>query len=377
MSASRDKGGIRALVERPNTGSTIDYGNARVRSRRTGLLGTAGLDRLVEAPDLGALVRELSRTRYAPYIEKHALTAPAATAVGLASAEMLADEYRRVVSFYPSDLGRRLVVLAAAWDIEDVKSVLRAAYAGQPTEQTVASFIGAGVTIARRDLIMLAGEESVGDVVSLASTLHMPYARTLRKAAARYAEGQTLAALESVLDQEYARWATAEFRAMRDGGGSAGFYVATRSDARNIMVALRWLRAGNRIGEDATPRSLANSYLLEGGRAVDYARFRRLVSAGSLERAADQLVGTPYGKMVAAELPESVLSDSLAPIERVLSTAGLAKTVREGSRDVLGMDLPVAYLLALQTEAANVRVLARGKAFGIPAEMLNAEVTRV
>lgn len=377
MSAGRDKTTIRALVDRPSTGSTIDYGNARVRSRRTGLLSADELTLLIEAPDITTLVRELSRTRYAPYLERYSLTAKPARAVGLAAAELVADEYGRVVSFYPAELARRLVVLATAWDIEDVKTVVRAAYAGQPPEDTIASFIGAGVTIGRRDLVQLAREGSVGDVVSLASTLHMPYARTLRLAAARYAEGQTLAAFESVLDQEYALWASRELGAMRDGGGAAGAYFRTHTDARNIMTALRWQRSGGNLDAETTPRALAALYLLEGGAYIDLARFRRMVTASSVEQAVDRLAGTPYGRTLSAALPEYLLADSLAPIDRALSGGALATAIREGRRDVLGMGLPVAYLLALQAEAANLRVLARGKAFGIPTPLLETELTRV
>lgn len=390
------------MTSRMLGGASIDYANARVRARRAKLMRAADYEPLLGAPDLPSLLAELGRGKYADDIERSMLTLAGAPIVGRATGDYFARELALVLKLYDARDGRSLLAMAAMWDIEDLKTVVRSAYAGQPAAATIASFRGGGVTIGHDELAMLAREQSVEAVVAMASTLNLPYARALRDGAKRYAVSKTLSDFEAALDRQYAEWASAELDAVR-GGGLAGDYLRRVVDVRNIMTAMRWLAAGGvgmaggaasaaagrgaargreqaadiSVGLHGDTRDFVKGYFLPGGAEVDISRFRRMLAAGSIEGAIPVLAATPYARILRSVFSEYALSGSLAEYDRALSQRLMSDTVRTGKRDLLGMGVPVAYLLALEAEVANLRVIAHGKAFGIPNDMLGKELNVV
>lgn len=395
----------RRMTARARGGAGIDYANARVRARRAKLLRAGDYTTLLEQPNLESVLAELNHGKYAEDIERSMVALSGAPVVGRATGDFFTRELALVLKLYSPKEGRALMVLAAMWDIEDLKTVVRSAYAGQPAATTIASFRGGGVTIGHDELAMLAREQSVEAVVATASTLSLPYAAALRAGAKQYAASKTLSDFEAAIDREYAEWAAGELQAAK-GGGLAGEYVQRMIDVRNIMTALRLLSSGGvgqslsaaasasaasshvqaRAGRQenasaAAPttsvREFIRTYFLPGGAALDVPHFRRMLNSGSVEESINALASTPYARTLRHVLGEYALSGSLAEFERVLTQLVLRETVRVGKRDLLGMGVPAAYLLSLQAEVANLRVIAHGKAFGIPNEMLSKELNLV
>lgn len=391
------------MTSRMLGGASVDYANARVRGRRAKLMRGVDYEPLLGASDLASLLAELSHSKYADDIERSMLSLTGAPIVGRATGDYFARELALVLKLYDAREGRSLLALAAMWDIEDLKTVVRSAYAGQPAAVTIASFRGGGVTIGHDELALLAREQSVEAVVSVASTLNLPYARALRDGAKRYAVSKTLSDLEAALDRQYAEWAAAELDAAPHGGGLAGDYLRRMIDVRNIMTAMRWLASGgiavagdgalaaggrtsakgrqqgaaDTVGVPGEARDFVKGYFLPGGAEVDVSRFRRMLAAESVEAAIPVLAATPYARILRSVFGEYALSGSLAEYDRALSQRIVSDTVRTGKRDLLGMGVPVAYLLALEAEVANLRIIAHGKAFGIPNAMLSKELNVV
>lgn len=365
------KAASQRIVELPSRASSLEYANARIRGRRKHLLTEAQYERMLETGSLAELLVVLGSTRYRDDVDSVSLTNSGPGIVGLAASDVLHREFALVIRLLSDPQRRALIALAAEWDVEDIKTVVRGVFAGEPPEEIVSSFGGPGVTISHAELGFLARQSDVEGVVALASTLSLPYRSALRAGAERYAVNEALVEFEASLDQSYATWAAHEFQRARGGSALAREYFGRRVDARNIITAMRWARAVEAPDAD----SAYERYFLAGGfDPVVEELFPKLVAMDSVEDVVKALRHSRYAQLLKQSLPEYLLSGSLSEFDRAMQAAATRDVISEGRRDLLGLGLSVAYIVALQNEALNLRILAHGKAFGIPSDLLRREM---
>lgn len=354
--------------------STIEYANARVRSHRARLFTQADYDGMMGQASLEQLRVYLESTKYASAIEANSLTRKGASVVGFAVNSFLQNEFRWVSKFYTPAQRRLIDAIAGEWDFSDLKTVVRGIYSGTSPEEIIASFSGAGIVISREALGMLAKQNSLQDAVTLASTLNFPYANALRLGAERFAITEALVEFEASLDQAYFSWAL-DLLNHRGGRGSVAYtYIREKIDIRNIMTLARIIVSNETFGT----RDEAVRYYLAGGVAVTEEKtFARLASLSSLDDLARALGTTPLRKVIRSEIAEYLISGSLSGLDRALNLRSLKKVVEVGHRDLAGVGLPIAYLLSLENETINIRIIAYAKAYGVPDSMIREEIALV
>lgn len=354
---------------------SIEYANSRVRGQRTKLISNDELLRLLGMDTVQEMITYLSGSKYDKYLSKSALTQEGASIVGLAAAEYLHEATRQTVNLYPPQSAQCLVVLAAQGDITDLKTLVRGKLAGTASDVLIDSFIGAGITIARKDLQLLATAPSLQDAITMASALAMPYARAFREGA-RLVKGSeerlsdALAQFELVLDRTYYTWALDTLSGSGDRSDITYDYIRRNIDIGNIILAMRAVIAQIDV-------SAVQTYFIEGGSSIDRRKFIKLVKAQSIDELVDLLRNTPYFRVLDKALPEYVLSNSLSAFDSELHLWVYKEMLRTGKRDYLGLGLPVAYLLALQAETTNLRIIAHAKEFSIAPEVIREELILV
>ena len=320
-----------------------DYGyiNARIKVMRNHLLD----DRL-----LGAALEAQSYQEFLRVLAESALSADLgdATAQGAGLPELDAALSRnffntanKVVRLADGDAKNEIGVLLEKWDLTNLKTLARGITAGRPPEGIQAGLIPGG-TLKQSALSAAAG----GDLGSAAQAITLsghPLAGAFRDGVAAYAQSGRLLDLEIALDQGYYRQALRVAR-----GTTLRRYLSREIDINNALTA-RALRGESAGAEVFVP----------GGRGIDAAGFARL-AAGDAGGAGD----------LAPIIEAPTLEDAEVAARRLLDQA--ARDVSMG--DPLGVGVAIDFLRRKEIEIAKVRLIGRGKFYGVPADQLRREV---
>ena len=120
------------------------YAIARLRGMRSHLLRRSFYERLMEAPDITTMIKELMDTPYAPFIEKHVVEGMTSASVDEALKDGMVAAYRKVLSFLDKESQTLLRTLLGRWDVFNVKTILRGAHSHVAAEDVVDSLLPVG-----------------------------------------------------------------------------------------------------------------------------------------------------------------------------------------------------------------------------------------
>lgn len=352
--------------------STREYAAVRVASHRAQLLRTAQYESLLAAPSIDALLGVLDGTVYRRALERENYRYAGTQLVDAATGTHVADEYRFVVEFFERKQLMSIDLLAAIADRRDMKTVLRGKYAGAAPAEIIASLAGPGITVPRPALELLAAAPSLEEAVRVASSISMSYAEALREGAETFAITDSFIAFENAIDADF--FTTAYERLVHSGReGAQGFaYLQAVIDEINVMTLARAIFGGSPLHE----KEFTERYRIIGGRLFkDEMSFIKASRCASISELGAHLGRTLAGRVIRAEEGEYELSSSLSSLERALHREVIKPFVQQGKRAPLAEDRGFSYLLALENEAINIRVIARGADFGIPADMRRREMT--
>lgn len=354
--------------------STVEYASARVRSHRAKLFKAPLYDELLNAESLKAIQEILESTKYRKVLSKHTLKSSGARAIGDAVDEYLTEEYQFCRRFYTDSQAVSLEVLSGALDIVDLKTVIRGKYAGASYDEIVATFFGPGLCINRPTLLLLAKQESLEDVVLTATTLNIPFAAAIKLGAERFAISNALSEVELSLDQAYFSWAFEKCHRQKENETPIVSYLRDRVDVQNIMTVARFVVAQSFAGE---PPALA-TYYLEGGVVFPTLKmFKKAAQASSIDELLTFIKVPRFAHLVQSQLAEYNISDSLASLDRILNVDVVMRAINAGKREIESIGVSVAYLLALENEVKNIRLIAHAKAFKLQAPTIRKELVGV
>lgn len=348
----------------------IEYANARIRGARSRLLDASTLDAYLGEPDFESFLRRLGDGPYGPYLEDARLTRTGLDAVGEAFRAALSDAYAFVAGLLGGGYRENFVTYAGRWDVQDLKTIVRGKLAGASPQEILSSLVGMGAVMPRSDLELLAEQADVGAVVSLAMTLGMSYASALSTGYATYQVKEALSDFELELDRAYLDWAFGRLRSSSQGGRMVREMLRSDVDVTNAVTAARVVDAGRTVDE-------VERYHLSGGEGIDLKAFMKLTTSRDVPELLERLGSTPLRGSVPAAQEAYVLHGTVGAVERALRMRIVRKVLAEGSSDVLGFGVPLAYVLSKEIEIANLRIIAHGKLHGIPAESLEKEIVRV
>jgi len=332
--------------------SDFGYVNARVRGMGSRLLAPETYQAALTAEDFRGFTAVLGQSPYA-----HALEEAQAQGDGLRAVDRaLADDFhattRSMLGFSDGAPRRMIAALLRRYDLEDLKTVARAHHAGRDPSDLGQALTGAGELRPATIESLVAASDLPAAGQALSVTKH-PLARAFVHAARGYAGDHDLLTFELALDHAHFRLLSEE---AEDGGTSDTFrrHVEREIDAANLRTALKV--AGRDIDADAL--------FVEGGREIKRETFLQLAQAGLSGLSA---VGSGTFAPVAK-------AEDLAGAERAVRTA-LDEAARKAAiRDPLGIGVVIRYLRAKETEAAKLRLLARGAYYGVPRGDLEKEL---
>lgn len=358
--------GIMRAVRAPETDNV--YAAARIRGMRSRLLARDFYDRLLEAPDATRVAKELLETQYGPDLQVIAARegfVPAAVEVALKA--HIIRTVRRVMSLLDPAARAQLAALTGRWDVFNLKTVLRGAHRHVLVEETVSGFYPAG-SLGEGELEALAALDDVGAVIDTLATWGVPYATPLRLAYPQYSASAEIVALEIALDRHYAEWASRWLA--REDATVARRVFRVQIDTTNLVTVFRAIKAEAEF-------SAVEPYFLEGGRVVTRELMAELTGLADVDHVLDRLRGTPYSEALDGAAVRYLAHSSIPVFERALEELLMKTAVSASLKDPLGVGLAISLLYATHNEVTNVRIIAKGKAVGMPAERIEEELLLV
>ena len=314
-------------------------GNARLRARRTALLGPDRVARLT-GRDVEGLIGELRGTAYGRHLDAAAADHRAAllSAVDAVRRELL----RAVLSVHHGPAADVAGPLVAPYDVADVLTLLRGAAHDLPDEQVLDAVDAVGAVQPAVARHVVADDPEVVVPRLVAARLPDPLtARALPAAWERYLRHGDLAELELTIGREAVR--SQELRLAPYGARAQAVrsYLAAGRDISNVVTALR-LRASR--ADDTVIRAA----LLPVG-TVDE-RTLLALAAGALPDTIPPLLRARLGRLSG--------TDDLPGVSQDLQAARLAAgAARYRAGDPLGDDVSVGFVAGVEAEALALRRL--------------------
>lgn len=330
-----------------------DYGyiNARVRGMKSKLLGSAFFQSALDGSDFRAFVSSLSQSPYMRELEEAQARLSGLAVVDDAVARNFYGTARSLLTFSSGKPNELIGTLLMRYDLANVKTIARGKHAGKELDDIRGSLFPAG----EFKPVLLEEAAAAADMAAAAQVLafaHSPIGGAFLKAARRYQTDNDLYALELALDKAYYQ---AVLERAEAASAPADFqrHLQREIDATNLLTALK-LRG----------RGVDHELFVPGGKEVSRAQFDAMMldSEGS---ALQGLAGGSFAGVIAT----TDLSSAEGVVRSVLDAS--AKRL---AADPLDIGVVVDFLRRKEAEAAKIRLLARGKFYGVPRATLEKEL---
>lgn len=329
------------------------YINARVRGLKSRLLGNEFYNEALNASDFGAFTSALSQSPYMRDVEEAQAQYSGLRMVDEAITRNFRRATQGILGFSEGSPEALISIFLLRYDLNNLKAIARAKHAGREAEDIREALLPAGKLKPAILETIAAASDLPGAAQSLAVTKH-PLADGFARAVSEYSSDGDLFGLELSLDRAYYR-VILEILDDNPHPRKLERHLELEIDAVNIRTALKVRgRDGNR-----------GDFYIPGGREVSRKDFGRL-SADSSQEALQLLSKTSFGKVADA--------DTLSGAEEAIRTVLDESARKLYLRDPLNIGVVLHFLRLKEVETARLRLLARGKFYGVPRRQLEQEL---
>ncbi|MDZ7705817.1 MAG: V-type ATPase subunit [Trueperaceae bacterium] len=329
------------------------YINARVRGLKSRLLGAEFYNEALNATDFGAFTSALSQSPYMRDVEEAQAQHSGLQMVDEAITRNFRRTTQGILGFSDGSPEALISIFLLRYDLNNLKAIARAKHAGREVEDIREALLPAGrLKPAVLDTIA-AAPDLPGAAQSLAVTKH-PLASSFTRAVSQYSSEGDLFGLELSLDRAYYR-VILDILDANPHPQQLERHLQLEIDAVNIRTALKVRGRQGASGDLYIP----------GGREVSRGDFERL-SAEASKEALQPLSTTSFSEVADAE--------TLSGAEEAIRTVIDQSAKRLYLRDPLNIGVVLHFLRLKEVETARLRLLARGKFYGVPRRQLEQEL---
>lgn len=333
------------------------YVNARVRSMESRLLDEHKLNELIEAAGMSEFVGFLEDTDYGAY-----LSDSNKDSIGIEKAlnTHLAHVYKTLVNMSPDKARKILKLFEKKFDVQNIKTLLRAKYVGLNAEETFNLIVPLG-TIPENKLRELCEARTVEEVLNgLEST---EYSKILSNELAMYEQTGRLSSFELALDKYLLEnlWKSVGIEGTTEDIFKE--FVGAMIDIENLKVILR-AKSDNISSEDTL------NYILNVGYELAPWKLKELAESESIEGIISALEGTKYGSIISENLEEYEKTGSVYVFEKALDKylAEIGKKI--SLRQPFGVGPIIGLITAKEQEIKNLKIIIKGKIEGLSSNQI-------
>ena len=333
---------------------------ARAKARKASLIDSTRMRQLVQqGPDsIGASIGEMG---YRSEMDLYASRMAGADAIEAALFHNLDNDLAGVLRFCQGNLKSLVAIYVERFDYEKAKTVLRAINGGASDDIIETQILPSENPRNAPWLNIVRNTEGLQEAVDAMSGT--PWGQTLAKL-----EGEpSLEDMENALDMQYFSDALKSVRG-RDGGPRLLRYLRMEIDHRNVINQLRAIRM-----EITTEKR--QSMVIPGGK-IDPGTMRQACQSESDEELIESLrrSGSFDDSGFDEAMTDSGRLGSLDPYAELLSHQRHAVLKRFSHLSPVSPFPIIYYIERKSLEVRNLRLLVRGKAVGLPDEVLEAHM---
>ena len=333
------------------------YVNARVRSMESRLLDEHKINELIEAAGMSEFIGFLEDTDYGQYLSE-----VSNDSIGIEKAlnTHLAHVYQTLANISPDKARKILKLFEKKFDVQNIKTLLRAKYVGLDAEETFKLIIPLG-TIPENKLRELCETKSIEEVLNgLEGT---EYSKILSNELAMYEQTGKLISFELALDKYILEglWKSVGIEGISEDIFKE--FVGAMIDIENLKVILR-AKSDNLSSEDIL------NYILNVGYEIAPWKLKELAEAESIEGVISALEGTIYGSIISENLEEYEKTGSVYVFEKALDKH-LAEVGRKLSlRQPFGVGPIIGLITSKEQEIKNLKIIIKGKIEGLSSNQI-------
>ena len=350
-----------------------DYGNARLHAMKSRLLSSRELDTLTDAGSLQGLISALTKTAYQKSVESALTRAAGMDCIEDALRNNLGNTVGKIYSFYTGSARKMVSIVLRAYDIHNMKAILRGLSKNIPVGEILKSLLPIGdlkYNLLRELARLHNPREAIDALVSMGQPIAWPLI-TLR--AER--PGAEFFELELALEQWHYRDARRSLRTANRLDGALTNALALEADLANILTALRFAR-------EPAERDLLRDYfgdeqigcLFIGPGHITFDMLTDACQQDDVAAAIEVLAGTGLEPALQAGLKLYEQSQHLSDIEKQLKHYRLKWMATQMIKDPLGIGVVLGYIAIKTNEVGNIRWIAHGIDLGLKAETIRDEL---
>lgn len=334
--------------------SDFGYINARVRGLKAKLLGDEFYNDALSGGDFSAFLSTFAQTTYSREVEEaQARYGGELKTVDEALARNFYTTTRTLLNVADGLPEQLLRLLLLRYDLGNLKTIARAKSAGRDADDVQAGLLPAG-ELKPAVLEAVAQASDLPAAAQAVAVTGHPLGSAFTRAVAAYSSDGDLYELELALDRAYYEALSQEL----GRGFPSDFkrYLQREIDATNVRTALKVRGSG-----DDADAVQAEALFIKGGKEVRRTTF-------------DALLGGDTQALANTTFAEVAETDNLSRAEETLRTSLDRQARKLALRDPLGVGVILNYLRLKETETARLRLLARGKYYGVPRQQLEQEL---
>ncbi len=315
------------------------------------LLGPEFFSEALDATDFNAFLSSLSQSPYMRELEEAQARYTGLKVIDAALGKNFYNTSRSILNFTDGQANELVALMLLRYDLYNIKAIARAKHSGRSVEDIQDALYPAG----QLKLAVLENIASGPDMPAVAQALlasPTPLKAAFARAAQQYSSDGDLYKLELELDRAYFKLLV---KGLQSADAPTNFvrHIKREIDATNLRTALK-LR-----GSEAK-----DNLFISGGKEISKAMFDT-IAAEEPSAPLQSLVNTGFSAV--AE------TTSLGDAETIIRDLINASAKRLSS-DPLGIGVVANYLKMKESEAARLRLLARGKYYSVPRETLAKEL---
>lgn len=347
-----------------------DYGNARLRVMKSRLLSQRQLEDLAVMGSQQGLIVALSKTVYQQAIESALTRATGMQCIDEALRSDLVDSVGRMRTFYHESAAQMVAILLRAYDIHNLKAILRGLSKNAPANEIMTTLLPVG-DLDVDVLHELTRLSNPREMIDRLGSMGSPFAWPLLNVRAQAPKAGT-PEMELALDKWYFQEAG---QLLRSETGSADLLLAALAlevDLINLQTMLRFIH----YSHDRQGAPEMTHFLLGPGRISGDI----LLNAGSQDSvpaAIETLSGSFFSPALRAGLQEYMRSNRLSDIEKQLRRFRLKWLAGQITQDALGIGVVLGYLALKINEIGNLRWIMLGIDLGLQPVAIRAGLEMV
>jgi len=353
-----------------------DYGNARLHAMKARLLSSRELDALVNAGNLQGMISLLTKTTYQRSIEIALTRVSGMDSIDDALRNNLEGTIGNIRTFYNGSARKMVGIILRAYDINNLKAVLRGLSKNVPAGEILKSLLPVG-ELKSNLLRELARLHNPREAIDLLVSMGQPFAWPLINLRAER-PGAELFEMELALDRWHYQEARRYLRTVTRLEGTLSKALAFEADLANVLTALRF-------AEEPAERDLLRDYfgdneigcLFIGPGLIAFDVLMDACHRDNVAAAIEVMTGTTLNPALQAGLKKYERTQRLSDVEKQLKCYRLEWMANQLTKDPLGIGVVLGYVALKTNEIGNIRWIARSVDLGLKAEAIREEMETI